>query len=51
HIPCKFYKHGNCTAGANCFFSHDISLFVDKSVCKYFVKGNCRYGNKCALLH
>ncbi|KAJ2158444.1 hypothetical protein GGF46_003761 [Coemansia sp. RSA 552] len=51
HIPCKFYKHGNCTAGSNCYFSHDINLFVEKSVCKYYVKGNCRYGNKCALLH
>ncbi|KAJ1729474.1 hypothetical protein LPJ61_003505, partial [Coemansia biformis] len=51
HIPCKFYKHGNCTAGSYCFFSHDVGLIVEKAVCKYFVKGNCRYGNKCALLH
>ncbi|KAJ2722008.1 hypothetical protein GGI07_003598 [Coemansia sp. Benny D115] len=51
HIPCKFYKHGNCTAGTSCYFSHDMSLFADKAVCKYFVKGNCRYGNKCALIH
>ncbi|KAJ1908444.1 hypothetical protein LPJ81_000060 [Coemansia sp. IMI 209127] len=51
HIPCKFYRHGNCTAGSNCFFSHDMTLLVEKSVCKYFSKGNCRYGNKCALLH
>ncbi|KAJ1873143.1 hypothetical protein LPJ55_002501 [Coemansia sp. RSA 990] len=51
HIPCKFFKHGNCTAGSGCYFSHDINLFVEKSVCKYFLKGNCKYGNKCALLH
>ncbi|KAJ1883550.1 hypothetical protein LPJ57_000049 [Coemansia sp. RSA 486] len=51
HVPCKFYKLGNCTAGPKCFFSHDVNLFVDKNVCKYFVKGNCRYGNKCALIH
>ncbi|KAJ2092085.1 hypothetical protein IW138_001451 [Coemansia sp. RSA 986] len=44
-------EHGNCTAGSNCFFSHDMTLLVEKSVCKYFSKGNCRYGNKCALLH
>ncbi|KAJ1646150.1 hypothetical protein LPJ64_002342 [Coemansia asiatica] len=51
HVPCKFYKLGNCTAGSKCFFSHDVNLFVEKTVCKYFVKGNCRYGNKCALIH
>ncbi|KAJ2715091.1 hypothetical protein H4R19_001395 [Coemansia spiralis] len=51
HIPCKFYRHGNCTAGTSCFFSHDVGLISDKAVCKYFVKGTCRYGNKCALLH
>ncbi|KAJ2815471.1 hypothetical protein FBU31_006919, partial [Coemansia sp. 'formosensis'] len=51
HIPCKFYKHGNCTAGSECSFSHDINLFVEKAVCKYYVKGNCKYGNRCALLH
>ncbi|KAJ2729420.1 hypothetical protein H4S00_000491, partial [Coemansia sp. D1744] len=51
HIPCKFFKHGNCTAGTGCYFSHDINLFVDKAACKYFTKGNCRYGNKCALTH
>ncbi|KAJ2490931.1 hypothetical protein IWW37_002710 [Coemansia sp. RSA 2050] len=51
HIPCKFYKHGNCTAGSECSFSHDINLFVEKAVCKYYIKGNCKYGNRCALLH
>ncbi|KAJ1725674.1 hypothetical protein LPJ53_000153 [Coemansia erecta] len=51
HVPCKFYKLGNCTAGSKCFFSHDINLFVEKTTCKYYVKGNCRYGNKCALIH
>ncbi|KAJ2008875.1 hypothetical protein GGI04_000922 [Coemansia thaxteri] len=51
HIPCKFFKHGNCTAGSDCSFSHNINLFVEKAVCKYYVKGNCKYENKCALLH
>ncbi|KAJ1669983.1 hypothetical protein GGF38_001844, partial [Coemansia sp. RSA 25] len=46
-----FFKHGNCTAGSECSFSHDINLFVEKAVCKYYVKGNCKYGNRCALLH
>ncbi|KAJ2741917.1 hypothetical protein GGI20_004856, partial [Coemansia sp. BCRC 34301] len=51
HIPCKFFKHGNCTAGPECSFSHDINLFVEKAACKYYAKGNCKYGNRCALLH
>ncbi|KAJ1962316.1 hypothetical protein GGI12_002718 [Dipsacomyces acuminosporus] len=51
HIPCKFFKHGNCTAGADCSFSHDINAFVEKAVCAYFLKGNCKYGSKCVLLH
>ncbi|KAJ1917440.1 hypothetical protein H4219_003183 [Mycoemilia scoparia] len=51
HIPCKFFKNGNCTAGANCVFSHDPNAYVERPVCKYFMKGNCKYGNKCALSH
>ncbi|OMJ28416.1 hypothetical protein AYI69_g2112 [Smittium culicis] len=51
HIPCKFYKNGNCTAGDSCSFLHDLSAFSEKPVCKYFAKGSCKYGNKCALLH
>ncbi|OMJ26541.1 Protein cps3 [Smittium culicis] len=51
HIPCKFYKNGNCTAGDSCTFLHDLSAFSEKPVCKYFAKGSCKYGNKCALLH
>ncbi|PIA16881.1 hypothetical protein COEREDRAFT_27139, partial [Coemansia reversa NRRL 1564] len=50
HVPCKFHKHGNCTAGDKCYFSHDLTVY-EKTVCKYFAKGNCKYGNKCALLH
>lgn len=51
HVPCKFYKQGTCTAGANCTFSHSSDLTSESAVCKYFVKGNCKFGTKCALLH
>lgn len=51
HVPCKFYKQGTCTAGANCTFSHSSDLSSESAVCKYFVKGNCKFGTKCALLH
>ncbi|KAI8976951.1 hypothetical protein BDB01DRAFT_852917 [Pilobolus umbonatus] len=51
HVPCKFYKLGTCTAGANCTFSHSSDLSSESAVCKYFVKGNCKFGTKCALLH
>lgn len=51
HVPCKFFKQGTCTAGANCTFSHSSDLSSESAVCKYFVKGNCKFGTKCALLH
>ncbi|KAI9018069.1 hypothetical protein CLU79DRAFT_837279 [Phycomyces nitens] len=51
HVPCKFFKQGTCTAGANCIFSHNADPASGSSVCKYFIKGNCKFGTKCALLH
>ncbi|ORZ03003.1 hypothetical protein BCR43DRAFT_482570 [Syncephalastrum racemosum] len=51
HVPCKFFKQGTCTAGANCLFSHSQSLTNESAVCKYFLRGNCKFGSKCALLH
>lgn len=51
HVPCKFWKQGTCTAGANCIFSHNLDAASETSVCKYFLKGNCKFGTKCALLH
>ncbi|ORX49101.1 hypothetical protein DM01DRAFT_1385246 [Hesseltinella vesiculosa] len=50
HVPCKFFKQGTCTAGANCIFSHNLTPSTE-TVCKYFLKGNCKFGSKCALLH
>lgn len=53
HVPCKFFRQGNCQAGNSCPFSHnfDGSLAADKLPCKYFQKGNCKFGLKCALAH
>ncbi|PVU89995.1 hypothetical protein BB561_005085 [Smittium simulii] len=51
HIPCKFFKNGNCDAADACLFLHDMGSFSNKPICSYFLKGNCKYGNKCALLH
>lgn len=53
HVPCKFYRQGNCQAGDTCPFSHDLQgpLGNDKLPCKYFQKGNCKFGLKCALAH
>ncbi|XXZ98089.1 hypothetical protein QA089_000571 [Meyerozyma guilliermondii] len=53
HVPCKFYRQGNCSAGSSCPFSHNLdgTLAADKLPCKYFQKGNCKFGLKCALAH
>lgn len=53
HVPCKFFKQGNCQAGNSCPFLHETekSMKSEKMICKYFQKGTCRFGNKCALEH
>ncbi|BFZ56745.1 hypothetical protein PYCC9005_003793 [Savitreella phatthalungensis] len=50
HVPCKFFRSGQCTAGRNCIFSHATDA-DERIPCKYFQKGNCRFGAKCALAH
>lgn len=53
HVPCKFFKQGNCQAGDSCPFSHNVegALAADRLPCKYFLRGNCKFGLKCALAH
>ncbi|KAL2057656.1 hypothetical protein ABVK25_002040 [Lepraria finkii] len=51
HVPCKFFKQGQCQAGKACPFSHNIDDTNRNSPCKYFAKGNCKFGAKCALAH
>ncbi|KIO31479.1 hypothetical protein M407DRAFT_59625, partial [Tulasnella calospora MUT 4182] len=52
HVPCKFFKAGQCTAGSSCPFSHSTSEpGQPKQVCQWFLSGNCRFAHKCALAH
>ncbi|CAI4053429.1 hypothetical protein SKDZ_16G2150 [Saccharomyces kudriavzevii ZP591] len=53
HVPCKFFKMGNCQAGPSCPFSHspDIISSANNLPCKYFARGNCKFGNKCVNAH
>lgn len=52
HVPCKFFKQGNCQAGNTCPFSHSLDINKANSTpCKYFKLGNCKFGSKCANAH
>ncbi|KAI4142812.1 MAG: hypothetical protein LQ341_003104 [Variospora aurantia] len=51
HVPCKFFRLGQCQAGKACPFSHSTDITSADTPCKYFAKGNCKFGSKCALAH
>ncbi|KAL8744017.1 MAG: hypothetical protein Q9190_003702 [Brigantiaea leucoxantha] len=51
HVPCKFFRLGQCQAGKACPFSHSTDISSIDTPCKYFSKGNCKFGTKCALAH
>ncbi|KAL9019466.1 MAG: hypothetical protein Q9185_003257 [Variospora sp. 1 TL-2023] len=51
HVPCKFFRLGQCQAGKACPFSHSTDIASADTPCKYFAKGNCKFGSKCALAH
>lgn len=51
HVPCKFFRSGQCQAGAACPFLHTMDPMSHQAPCKYFMKGNCKFGAKCALAH
>ncbi|KAF2012128.1 hypothetical protein BU24DRAFT_465697 [Aaosphaeria arxii CBS 175.79] len=51
HVPCKFYRQGQCQAGKACPFLHSDEPLTERAPCKYFTKGNCKFGPKCALAH
>lgn len=51
HVPCKFFRSGQCQAGKACPFSHSTDVSTVDTPCKYFSKGNCKFGAKCALAH
>ena len=38
HVPCKFFKVGQCQAGKACPFSHSTDASKFEMPCKYFSK-------------
>ena len=38
HVPCKFFREGNCQAGLSCPFSHSTDASRFEQPCKYFSK-------------
>ncbi|KIJ38928.1 hypothetical protein M422DRAFT_32993 [Sphaerobolus stellatus SS14] len=52
HVPCKFFRLNQCTAGSSCPFSHHLNEPGQiKDVCQWYLKNNCKFGHKCALAH
>jgi len=59
--PCRFFKQGNCSQGAQCNFLHHNdskctssnthSKSLNNSICKNFKQGICRFGARCKFLH
>ena len=38
HVPCKFFRSGQCQAGKACPFSHSTDMSSADTPCKYFAK-------------
>ena len=38
HVPCKFFRTGQCQAGKACPFSHSTDVSTVDTPCKYFAK-------------
>lgn len=38
HVPCKFFRSGQCQAGKACPFSHSTDSSTADTPCKYFAK-------------
>ena len=38
HVPCKFFRSGQCQAGKACPFSHSTDVSTADTPCKYFAK-------------
>jgi len=38
HVPCKFFRSGQCQAGQACSFSHSTDISTVDTPCKYFSK-------------
>lgn len=50
---CKYFLHGVCRFGNNCFYSHDKKLLTKqaRTVCKYYLAGSCSFGDQCFNEH
>lgn len=38
HVPCKFFRQGQCQAGTACPFLHTLDPMSHQAPCKYFMK-------------
>ena len=47
---CKYFMHGVCRFGQNCFNSHDRDS-KPSTICKYYLLGSCSYGDQCFYDH
>lgn len=47
---CRYFVHGVCRFGDNCFNSHDLSS-KPNTVCRYYLAGSCSYGDRCFYDH
>jgi len=49
-VPCRYYKQGQCSRGASCQYSHDLSV-KGTPTCVYFLRGYCAKASKCTFRH
>jgi len=49
-VPCRYFKQGQCSYGANCQYSHELNA-KGTPPCVYFLKGHCAKGDKCTFRH
>lgn len=47
---CKYFLHGVCKFGDNCFYSHEKSS-KPNTICRYYLLGACSYGERCFYDH
>lgn len=47
---CRYFVHGVCRFGENCFNSHDLAS-KPNTVCRYYLAGSCSYGDQCFYEH
>lgn len=48
---CRYYMHGACRFGENCFYSHEKTTKPINIVCRYYLAGECSFGDHCFYEH